>query len=53
MNDARPGDSPGWKRLSAALKDYERARSGAHTHVHAVRPADVAALEAVLAGGGR
>ncbi len=53
MNDARPGDRPGWKLLSASLKDYERARAGAHTHVHVVRPADVAALESVLAGGRR
>ncbi len=50
MNDARPADCPGWKQLSASLKDYERARAGAHTHAHVVRPADVAALETVLAG---
>ncbi len=50
MNDAQPGDGPGWKRLSASLKDYERARAGAHSHVHVARPADVAALETVLTG---
>lgn len=51
--DARPGDRPGWQLLPAALKDYERARAGAHAHLHVVRPADVTALETLLAGGGR
>ena len=53
MSDARPGDRPGWTQLSGWLKDYERARAGAHTHVHVVRPADVVALETALTGGRR
>ena len=53
MDDSRPGDRPGWIQLSSSLKDYERARAGAHTHVHVVRPGDVAALEALLAGEAR
>ena len=50
MNDFRPGDRPGWIELSPSLKDYERARAGADTHVHVVRPGDLAGLEALLIG---
>ena len=46
--DFRPGDGAGWRRLGAHLKDYERARTGAHGAGHVVRPPDVAALEALL-----
>lgn len=48
MSDARPEDCAGWKGLSAELKSYERSRAAHLCGGHVTRPADVAALEALL-----